>query len=295
MKDIHPLLILFLISLNVPSLYAQQEIPPPPNGILLSKNIFIDKTEISNLHWMEYLYYLRKDSALENYQKALPDTNVWLPSGDTIRSINYLRHPSYRDFPVVGISQQQAVNYCHWRSAVVNNQVKNDSSRKSMEYHFRLPTEEEWMQAAAGKLDIMDYPFGYEKILGKSALKKNQAKKYFKKVTLEVDYKTFKRDLDAFVNGENEISFNVIKSFNEYFQYGDYAPAFQYDARTPANSLGLHHMIGNVAEMVIEKNISKGGSWYHHLYESEIAYRIYYVNPQPWLGFRCICEVTLID
>jgi sulfatase modifying factor 1 len=35
----------------------------------------------------------------------------------------YLRHPSYRDYPVVGVSWKQATDFCSWRTDRVNEQI----------------------------------------------------------------------------------------------------------------------------------------------------------------------------
>ena len=35
----------------------------------------------------------------------------------------YLRHPSYRDYPVVGVNWLQATNFCAWRTDRVNEQI----------------------------------------------------------------------------------------------------------------------------------------------------------------------------
>lgn len=50
----------------------------PPNCVWLYDSLWIDKTEIANIHWLEYLYYLEKDSAKEVLMKALPDETVWM-------------------------------------------------------------------------------------------------------------------------------------------------------------------------------------------------------------------------
>jgi len=63
-------------------------------------SFFIDETEIANIHWLEYLFYLRQDSGHnpDLYQQALPDTNVWvkeLSFNDPYRD-HYLRYPGFR-------------------------------------------------------------------------------------------------------------------------------------------------------------------------------------------------------
>ncbi|HNP94407.1 MAG TPA: SUMF1/EgtB/PvdO family nonheme iron enzyme, partial [Cyclobacteriaceae bacterium] len=36
-------------------------------------SFYMDETEIANIHWLEYLHYLAKDSTQEVYSAALPD------------------------------------------------------------------------------------------------------------------------------------------------------------------------------------------------------------------------------
>lgn len=261
----------------------------PPNTIQVDDNLYIDKTEIVNLHWLEYLHYLAKDSGQTAMQLALPDTSVWLTFGDTLRWRHYLRYPGYRYFPVVGITLRQARNYCTWRSAVVTAKLSGKA------FHYRLPTETEWMKAAAASLDVQEFPYGYQKIYGPTSLSKRKGREYFKKVTQVVTYDVFKQDLVEYIKSNEEIVFNVIKNFKDYFQYGDYAPSYIFDKRTPANLLGLHHMIGNVAEMTDQPGIAKGGSWFHYPDEGEITKQILYFKPEAWLGFRCVCEVAITN
>ena len=40
-------------------------------------SFYMDEAEVANIHWLEYLHFVRKDSAEEFYQSALPDTTVW--------------------------------------------------------------------------------------------------------------------------------------------------------------------------------------------------------------------------
>ena len=63
----------------------------------------------------------------EVYNKALPDTLVWrdkLGYNEPFVT-HYLRHPAYKNYPVVGVSWIQANDYCIWRTDRVNERILN--------------------------------------------------------------------------------------------------------------------------------------------------------------------------
>lgn len=276
-------------------------VPAPPNCVKLYDNIFIDKTEISNIHWLEYLYYVQRDSSEVVYKAALPDTTVWLSYQDTSRYEHYFR--SYREFPVVGITQQQAEAYCQWRSYAVNNLVKTakkkEKRKRGLEddqnviFRFRLPTEKEWMAAAEGLLDKTIYPYGFIDYMGKSTLI-GKPEDLYEKTDKSRSFEEFEDRLEIFNNGKNEPKFNVLKKFDHYFFYGDSFPRAITFQEKESNTLGVHNMIGNVAEIVAETGFVKGGGWVNTLEESTISIRQRFTKPEAWIGFRCACEVELI-
>jgi len=89
------------------------------------KSFYMDQTEISNLQYREYLYWLGRVFGAdypEVQRKALPDTLVWrdeLAYNEPYVEY-YLRHPAYANYPVVGVSWLQANDYCKWRTDRVN-------------------------------------------------------------------------------------------------------------------------------------------------------------------------------
>ncbi|HSW68074.1 MAG TPA: SUMF1/EgtB/PvdO family nonheme iron enzyme [Bacteroidales bacterium] len=89
---------------------------------------YIDETEVSNLDYLEYLYWLWRVFGADNpevYRRALPDTLVWrekLAYNEPLVE-TYLRHPAYRHYPVVGVTWQQAVDYLNWRTDRVNEML----------------------------------------------------------------------------------------------------------------------------------------------------------------------------
>ncbi|WP_460548350.1 SUMF1/EgtB/PvdO family nonheme iron enzyme [Hymenobacter daeguensis] len=96
-------------------------------------SFYMDEAEVANIHWLEYLHFIRTDSAEEFYRSALPDTTVWardLSFNDPYVTY-YLRYPGFRYFPVVGVSWLQADDYCTWRTSKVNERLAAGGDSKS--------------------------------------------------------------------------------------------------------------------------------------------------------------------
>jgi len=93
-----------------------------PKRTVSIQSFYMDQTEVANVHYLEYLNAVQRDSSEEFYSKALPDTNVWyneLSFNDSYVTM-YLRHPGFRLYPVVGVSWVQANDYCAWRTNAVS-------------------------------------------------------------------------------------------------------------------------------------------------------------------------------
>ena len=91
-------------------------------------SFYIDETEVTNLMYMEYLDWLEtvfptsEPRYRQIYEGALPDTLVWRNQLGYLEELttNYLRHPAYSEYPVVGVNWLQAVQYAEWRTDRVN-------------------------------------------------------------------------------------------------------------------------------------------------------------------------------
>ena len=92
------------------------------------RSFYMDETEVTNSEYFLYLQYIKdvfppsEEKYKHIYNSVLPDTLVWRKSlGNTdLLSENYLRHPAFSDYPVVGVSWLQANQYCKWRTDAVN-------------------------------------------------------------------------------------------------------------------------------------------------------------------------------
>ena len=92
------------------------------------QSFYMDETEVTNTMYREYLDWIKRvyPPSDENfraiYEGALPDTLVWRNrlGYNEVMTENYLRHPGYGEYPVVGVSWIQAVEFANWRSDRVN-------------------------------------------------------------------------------------------------------------------------------------------------------------------------------
>ena len=112
-----------------------------PRRVTVS-SFYMDITEIRNVDYREYIHWLTRVFGMNNPQvvrAALPDTLVWRdPMAYNEPYMEYyFRHPSYNEYPVVGVNWLQANDYCLWRTDRVNEMVLVDMG------HIELSTDQQ--------------------------------------------------------------------------------------------------------------------------------------------------------
>lgn len=212
----------------------------------INDSIYIYKFEVSNRLYTTFLnsFEFNKDKRFKI------DTTQWLNKEhhNVTHAEYYHKHLSFKDYPVVNISYESAQQFCLWLTSEYN---KKNKQKKVI---FRLPTEDEWKQAAkAGKAGAK---FGW--ISNETINERNE--KYG-------NYNC-EKDTSLFINNENIL--NKIRS---------YVP----------NEFGIFNMSGNVSEMILDKNFVKGGDWFH-CYENCMidSFLLWDGIPKPYIGFRFV-------
>ncbi len=213
-------------------------------------SFYMDETEIANIHWLEYLFFIRRDGSEEDFQNALPDTTVWaeqLAYNDPYVD-HYLRYPGFRFFPVVGVSWEQANDFAKWRTEVVNKRLAEEAGVEVPEGgdgriplesgvvlpDYRLPSEAEWEYAA-------------QALIGNQWLDENQTHNRlypWDGHALRNPYgKSMGMFLANFKRGRGDYA-GIAGKLNDGAMITDYI--YNY----PPNDFGLYNMAGNVNEWV---------------------------------------------
>ncbi|WP_322549288.1 gliding motility lipoprotein GldJ [Flavobacterium psychraquaticum] len=113
------------------------------------QSFYMDENEVTNKMYSEYLYWVKTvfPPTEENYKNiyngAIPDTLVWrnrLGYNETMTN-NYLRHPGYADYPVVGVNWIQATEFSKWRTDRVNEGILEREGYLKRDNKILLGTE----------------------------------------------------------------------------------------------------------------------------------------------------------
>ena len=113
------------------------------------QSFYMDETEVTNKMYSEYLYWVKTvfPPTEENYKNiyngAIPDTLVWrnrLGYNETMTN-NYLRHPAYADYPVVGVNWIQATEFSKWRTDRVNENILEREGYLKKDNKIKLGTD----------------------------------------------------------------------------------------------------------------------------------------------------------
>ncbi len=222
----------------------------------------------------------RKEFLKKETVNVYPDTTVWVKDfnysyNDPMHQ-DYFFHPSYQDYPVVGVNWYQAQAFCNWRTKNKNDQIRDN--KKSVQVpSFRLPTETEWEYAARGGLEFAKYPWGGPSTTSdRGCFLAN-----FKPVrgNYAVDGALYTVEVNSY-NANDYGLYNMAGNVSEWTNTS-YNPASYYMGSTINPS---------VEDRNNKRKIIRGGSWKDVAYFLEVSTRDYeYADTaRSYIGFRTV-------
>lgn len=88
-------------------------------------SFYMDQYEIRNVDWREYTHWMETvfgKTAPKLVQKTYPDGKIWreeLAYNEPYIE-HYFTHPAFDQYPVVGVTWEQVMDYCSWRTDRIN-------------------------------------------------------------------------------------------------------------------------------------------------------------------------------
>lgn len=286
MKTNKQLLLYFILIFNVVSLSAQDKVvwdsnSLTPNGIFINDTLLCDRTEISNIFWHEFLHYemTSKGEKSVEYKSLLPDTAGYLftlpiiANGDTLhfQLSKGSYYNSYYDFPLTGVTLEQAKKYCAWRSdrvlemiLVQKGLIKPNRVGKDNFTIDRFLIEDKFEKH---RKSISHYP------------------KYF--IADSEDWNLIRQLIS-----EKSIKVNKINSRNNFTAHLNKTgfPLHKVDLEEKNQNDIIYNLLGNVSELIDGENQCTGGS----IQDDEKEILKMKINkcqlPDKFVGFRCLSK-----
>lgn len=215
-----------------------------------------------------------------------PDESVWVTdfpnSKNEIYTKMYFNHPGYDDYPVVGISWEQAMAFCAWRTEYFKQGVSIPEGQ--MIEPFRLPTEAEWEYAARVGDDTNLYPWSSDDLRkGKACFLAN-----FKQG--EGDYTSDKHLITSRVASYSPNDFGLYDMAGNVSEWT--STAWSLSGLKKINDINpeLYYQVSYNDPRNLALKVVKGGSW------KDVARNIkgnqrtkeYQDKPRSFIGFRCV-------
>jgi gliding motility-associated lipoprotein GldK len=234
----------------------------------------------------KYSELTRSDVIMTEEVEVYPDTTVWIR--DFSYSYNepmhndYFWHDAYGEYPVVGISWEQAKAFAQWRTVYKNGYQK--SRDRQFINNFRLPSEAEWEYAARGGLQGATFPWG-------GPYAKNDRGCFmanFKPLRGDyaADQALYTVEADAYEPNDYNL-YNMAGNVSEWV-HSSYDPS-SYEYTATFNP--------NVNDEENERKVVRGGSWKDVAYFLQVSSRDYEYadSARSYIGFRTVQDYMGTD
>src|SRR5207342_2455373 len=218
-----------------------------------------------------------------------PDTLVWVRdfsySYNEPMSKRYYSHPSFGNYPVVGVNWKQATAFCEWRTNYLNSFLA--SKKRATESDFRLPTEAEWEYAARGGRSQAPYPWGGYYLRNKKGCLLANFKPGRGNYPEDGGFYTVRADAywpNDF--GLYNMAGNVAEWTSSLYYEGAYA--FQHDMNPD-----IRFNAKETDKPRDKRKVLRGGSWKDVGYFLRTGTRSYEYQDtaKSYIGFRCVIDL----
>jgi gliding motility-associated lipoprotein GldK len=222
-------------------------------------------------------------------EKIYPDTLVWMRdfsySYNEPMTKRYFAHPSFGNYPVVGVSWKQAMAFANWRSRYLNSFLER--KKYAVESDFRLPTEAEWEYSARGGRSQSMYPWGNYYMRNKKGCLLANFKPGRGNYPEDGGFYTVRADAywpNDF--GLYNMSGNVAEWTSSYFYEGSYN--FQHDMNPD-----VRYNAKDTDPPRMKRKVVRGGSWKDVGYFLQTGTRSYEYQDtaKSYIGFRCVIDL----
>ncbi|MDO9152119.1 MAG: SUMF1/EgtB/PvdO family nonheme iron enzyme [Paludibacter sp.] len=254
----------------------------PTNAKVRVDTSYIDDSGVIINKTIERKLKSRKDLISNKVVTIYPDTMMWLR--DFQFAFNdpkmhlYFSHPGFSNYPVVGVTWEQAQAFCNWRTQLFNSHAKVGAQE------YRLPTEAEWEYAARGGISINLYPWGGNYVRDAKGCYLANFKPMRGSYTDDTGATTMK--VGSFIPnnfGLYDMAGNVAEWTSSAFVnisnllVSDMNPNYQFSAKKDDSDL-------------LKRKVIKGGSWKDVAYYLQCGIRTYeyQFESRPYIGFRCV-------
>jgi sulfatase modifying factor 1 len=264
-------------------LYGKNEIDPEKVSYRVESFDLKEAAKLENKGKPRQNFIVRYD------EKIYPDTLVWMRdfsySYNEPMAKRYFAHPSFDNYPVVGVSWKQAVAFCSWRSHYLNSYLER--KKKAVESDFRLPTEAEWEYAARGGRTQSMFPWGNYYLRNKKGCLLANFKPGRGNYAEDGGFYTVRADA-YWPNdwGLYNMSGNVAEWTSSLFYEGGYN--FQHDMNPD-----IRWNAKDSDPPRMKRKVVRGGSWKDVGYFLQAGTRNYEYQDtsKSYIGFRCVIDL----
>ena len=223
---------------------------------------------------------LKRSDVMEQKEVMVyPDTTVWIR--DFAYSYNepmhndYFWHDAYGDYPVVGVSWEQAKAFCQWRT-LYHNKYQKARQRQPVNI-YRLPNEAEWEYAARGGLQGATFPWGNNYTLNDRGCFMANFKPL--RGDYAADQALYTVEADAYEPNDFNL-YNMAGNVSEWVN-GSYSTS-SYEFMSSINP--------SVNDENNQRKVVRGGSWKDVAYYLQVSSRDYEYadSARSYIGFRTV-------